>query len=149
MNDKHEPDGSDLVKTEPSEESEKPELPPPPTPPQTKTPVQFNQQLNFYQQIPSSAWGGLSNEQIVDLSKSILIQMDRFDERQFKFAMDQAKKLDSTRRRILFSGSSVAIIGFALAAYLALNGHTFVAMSISIPLATILAVIVGNKIVGS
>ncbi len=149
MNEKHEPNGSDLVETEPSGESEKPDLPPPPNPPQTKTPVQFNQQLNYYQQIPSSAWDGLSNEQIVDLSKSILIQMDRFDERQFKFAMDQAKKLDSTRRRILFSGSSVAIIGFAIAAYLALNGHTFVAMSISIPLATILAVIVGNKIVGS
>ena len=149
MNDEHEPNGSDLVNTESSGELEKPELPPPPTPPQTKTPVQFNQQLNFYQQIPSSAWDDLSNDQIVDLSKSILIQMDRFDERQFKFAMDQAGKLDSTRRRILLAGSSVAIIGFATAAYLALNGHTFVAMSISIPLATILAVIVGNKIAGS
>lgn len=149
MNDKHEPNVSDLVKKESSGELEKPELPPPPTPPQTKTPVQFNQQLNFYQEIPSSAWDDLSNDQIVDLSKSILIQMDRFDERQFKFAMDQAEKLDSTRKRILLAGSSVAIIGFATAAYLALNGHTFVAMSISIPLATILAVIVGNKIVGS
>ena len=149
MSDKQEPNGPDIAKTEPSEELKKPELPPPPTPPNTKTPVQFNQQLNFYQQIPSSAWDGLSTEQIIDLSKSILMQMDRFDERQFKFAMDQAKKLDATRRRILLSASSVAIIGFATAAYLALNGHTFVAMSISIPLATILAVIVGNKIVGS
>ena len=65
MNEKHEPNGSDLVETEPSGESEKPDLPPPPNPPQTKTPVQFNQQLNYYQQIPSSAWDGLSNEQIV------------------------------------------------------------------------------------
>jgi hypothetical protein len=45
--------------------------PPSVVPPKTKAPVNFNQQNNFYQQIPTSAWDRLSNEQVVDLSKQI------------------------------------------------------------------------------
>ena len=148
MNDKQDPNGSNLVKADPPVELEtKP--PPPPTPPQTKTPVQFNQQVNVYQQIPQSAWTGLNSDQIVDLSKVILHQMETFDKRQFDYAMEQSDKQDSRKRRTVTYGSIVAVIGFIITAYLATNGHELVAMTISMPLATILAIIVGNRLIGT
>ena len=147
MNDKQDPNGSNLVKPDPSVELETP--PPPPTPPQTKTPVQFNQQVNVYQQIPKSAWTGLNSDQIVDLSKVILHQMETFDKRQFDYAMDQSGKQDSRKRRTLTYGSIVTVIGFIITAYLAKNGYELVAMTISMPLATILAIIVGNRLIGT
>ena len=68
-NDKEDLNESNLEKADPLVN----ETPAPlPAPPQTKTPIQFNQQVNVYQQIPHSAWDGLSANQIVDLSKEIL-----------------------------------------------------------------------------
>ena len=145
-NDKEDPNGSNLEKNDPPV-NEIPVPPPPPAPPQTKTPVQFNQQVNVYQQIPQSAWNGLSNDQIVDLSKEILNRMDTFDKRQFDYAMAQAARRDSTRKRTVTYGSLVAIVGFIITAYLAINGYELVAVTISMPLATILAIIVGSKLI--
>lgn len=48
---------------------------PPVVPPTTKTPFQFNQQINI-QQIPSRAWEKLSADQIVDLTKTIVNQIE-------------------------------------------------------------------------
>ena len=44
---------------------------PPVSPPSTKIPVQFNQQVNVYQQIPPSAWDRLEFDQIVELSRKL------------------------------------------------------------------------------
>ena len=145
-NDKEDPNGSNREKADPPV-NETPVPPPPPAPPQTKTPVQFNQQVNVYQQIPQSAWNGLSSDQMVDLSQEILNRMDTFDKRQFDYAMAQAVRRDSTRKRTVTYGSLVAIVGFIITAYLAINGHELVAVTISIPLATILAIIVGSKLI--
>jgi hypothetical protein len=84
----------EVVKAEPVELE--PQLPPV-SPPSTKAPIQFNQQVNVYQQIPQSAWD---------------------------------------------------VAGFAATVFLATNGHELIALSISLPLATILAVIVGNRFLG-
>jgi hypothetical protein len=63
---------------------------PPVVPPATKAPVQFNQQVNLsIQQIPSTAWDRLAPEQIVDISKMIVNQIEATDKRHFDYAMDE------------------------------------------------------------
>lgn len=145
---KDEPQGTETAGGEmvPTREAEA--EPPQISPPKTKAPVQFNQQVNVYQQIPPSAWDRLSADQVVDLSKEILRVMDATDSRQFQYAMDQAKRGDTSRTRTTIAGTVITVIAFGLTAYLAIAGHEIIAMSISLPLATILAIVVGNKIVG-
>lgn len=72
-------DPAEIVKAEPVEVDQLP----PVTPPTTKAPVQFNQQVNVYQQIPQSAWDRLDAEQIMELSRRIIEQIDVADKRQF------------------------------------------------------------------
>ena len=121
-----------------------PELPPV-SPPSTKTPVQFNQQVNVYQQIPPSAWDRLSADQIVELSKIIVKQIDIADKRQFEYAIEQAKADCSGKKMALVCGAAIALGGFGGTIYLGMHGHEFIALSIALPLGTILAVIVGNR----
>ncbi len=120
---------------------------PPITPPETKTPITFNQQIN-YQQIPLSAWDDLTPDQRLELSKSILKTMDSIDERHYNFAV---KRIDiETKRGTIraISGTVIALIGFGLAAYLAMHGQTVVGLTISLPLVTIVAIVVGSRFVG-
>jgi hypothetical protein len=116
-------------------------------PPQTKTPVSFNQQVNNFQQIPPSAWDGLTPDQRMELTRQILAQMDSMDKRHYDFAVDHVKA--DARRGVIgaICGGIIAILGFSIAAYLATHGQTIVALSVSMPLATILAIIVGNRVV--
>ncbi len=138
------PGEGEIIKPEPIDA----ELLPPVTPPTTKAPVQFNQQVNIYQQIPQSAWDRLTADQVVELSKTIINQIDVADKRQFDFAIEQETTSRTGKKIAICCGSAVAIIGFAATAYLAANGHEVAAMSISLPLATIIAVIVGNRFLG-
>jgi hypothetical protein len=135
----------EIVKAEPVEVDQLPTV----TPPSTKAPVQFNQQVNIYQQIPQSAWDRLTADQVMDLSKTIIQQIDIADKRQFDYAVDQAKKEESRKTFTSICGTLVAIVGFGLTAYLAMHGHEMISLTISLPLATILAIIVGNKVIGS
>jgi hypothetical protein len=121
-----------------------PELPPI-SPPQTKAPIQFNQQVNIYQQIPQSAWDRLNSEQVVELSKAIIQQIDNADKRQFDYVIEQANKEQSGKKMAIIAGSIVTVLGFAATAYLSLHGQTIAGLSISLPLATILAVLVGKR----
>jgi hypothetical protein len=132
----------EVIKTDPT--ATEPELPPV-SPPSTKTPVQFNQQVNVYQQIPPSAWDRLSSDQIVELSRIIVKQIDIADRRQFEYAIEQAKADCSGKKMALACGAAIALGGFGGAIYLGMHGHEFIALSITLPLATILAVIVGNR----
>lgn len=115
--------------------------------PQTKTPVSFNQQVNNFQQIPPSAWDGLTPEQRLDLTHSILTQMDSMDKRHYDFAVAHVQT--EARRSTIgtICGAIIAITGFALSGFLSLRGQTIVALSITMPLATILAIVVGNRFV--
>ena len=61
--------------------------------------------------------------------------------------MAQAVRQDSTKRQTVTYGSIVAIVGFIITAYLAITGHELVAVTISTSLATILAIIVGSKLI--
>jgi hypothetical protein len=120
---------------------------PPITPPQTKTPINFNQQIN-YQQIPPSAWDGLTPDQRIELSKNILEKMDAIDDRHYKFAL---KHIDiETKRGMIRAvcGTLIALFGFGISAYLATHNQTFSGLAISLPLATIIAVVVGNRVIG-
>lgn len=120
---------------------------PPVVPPQTRTPFQFNQQINI-QQIPPGAWERLAPDQIVDLSKSMMAQMDRLDERHFKWAMEQAKRDESTNKWTLAIGGVLAACGLVAVTYLAASEHAIVAAILGTFLATILAVVVGNRAIG-
>ena len=116
-------------------------------PPQTRTPVSFNQQINNFQQIPPSAWDGLTPEQRLELTRTILIQMDSMDKRHYDFALHH---IDTESRRGTTGaivGGFVAVSGFVISGYLSLHNQTVVALSISTALATILAIIVGNRFV--
>lgn len=120
---------------------------PPISPPQTKTPVTFNQQIN-YQQIPPSAWDGLTPDQRMELSKNILEKMDAIDERHYNFAV---KHIDiETKRGTIraICGTLIALLGFGTSAYLATHNQTLAGLTISLPLATIIAVVVGNRFIG-
>jgi hypothetical protein len=113
-------------------------------PPETKLPFQFNQQINVYQ-IPQNAWDRLSASQIMDLTKMILAQADVVDKRHFDFAMGEAKRDDEGKKLSIKVGAGIALAAFIAAGLLALYGHELAAITISLPLATILAVIVGNR----
>jgi hypothetical protein len=133
-------DPREIVKAEPVDL----ELPPV-APPVTKTPVQFNQQVNIYQQIPQTAWDRLTADQVVELSKVIVQQIDTADKRQFDYAISQAKSEHDGKKLAIICGSGVAALGFTVTTYLAIHGQIVPALSISLPLATILAVIVGKR----
>lgn len=115
------------------------------TPPTTKAPVQFNQQVNVYQQIPPSAWDRLTPEQVVELSKMIVTQIDVADKRQFDYAIKQTETETSGKKLAIVCGSLVALIGFVAAAYLGTHGQMAIALSISLPITTILAILVGKR----
>lgn len=115
-------------------------------PPQTSAPVQFNQQLNLsVQQIPNSAWDRLSPEQIVEISKMIVNQIDATDQRHFDYAMESVKHSTSGKKVSIWCGGLIFLIGVAATTFLATHGHEITALTISLPLATILAVVVGNR----
>jgi hypothetical protein len=120
----------------------------PPTviPPKTVAPSNFNQQNNYYQQIPTSAWDRLSPEQIVELSKQILKITDDQDERHFQFAKERLNRSEGENKRNVILGSLVVLVGFGLTGYLAMHSHEFVSLTISLPLATIVAMLVGNRV---
>ncbi|HUG82905.1 MAG TPA: hypothetical protein VML01_14645 [Bryobacterales bacterium] len=113
-------------------------------PPKTTAPFQFNQQVNI-QQIPSKVWDRLAPDQIVDLSKSMLDQIEKMDARHFDFAIKQAERASQVRKQSVFVGGAVALLGFAAVTYLSATGNGIVAGIIATFLATIIAVIVGNK----
>ena len=131
--------GTEAIKAEP--------VLPPVVPPTTKTPFQFNEQINI-QQIPSRAWEKLSADQIVDLTKTIVNQIEKSDERQFNWAVAQANSSATTQRIAMGIGGVIAIAGIGLTAYLAMNGHTVVAGMLGTFLVTIISCAIGNRMFG-
>ena len=119
--------------------------PPSVVPPKTTAPVNFNQQNNFYQRIPTSAWDRLSNEQVVDLSKQILKMNDDQDERHGQFSKKKLNRIEGQNKGNLYPGSFVILTGFGLTGFLAMKSHEFVALTISLPLATTVAMLAGNR----
>ena len=119
---------------------------PPVNPPATKTPLQLNQQVNVYQQIPPNAWNSLSQAQVFELTKDILKLSDGIDKRHFDHATNLADKRSARDKISMGVGGAIAILGIGGAIYLGANGHEMIAMSISLPLATILAVVVGRRL---
>ena len=114
-------------------------------PPNTKTPLQFNQQVNVYQQIPPNAWNSLSQAQVFELTKDILKLSDVIDKRHFDHATNLIDKRSARDKISMFIGGMIALLGIGGAIYLGTAGHDMIALSISLPLATILAVVVGRR----
>jgi len=77
-----------------------------------------------------------------------MAQMDRLDERHFKWAMEQAKRDESTNKWTLAIGGVLAACGLVAVTYLAASEHAIVAAILGTFLATILAVVVGNRAIG-
>jgi hypothetical protein len=119
---------------------------PPLKPPQTIAPIQFNTQVNLsIQQIPTSAWDRLSSEQILEVSKQIIAQVDAADKRQFDYAMEEIRRSSSGKRIAIVCGSLVTAVGYAISGYLATHGQSLIAACIAAPITTVLAVLVGNR----
>ena len=119
---------------------------PPVVPPHTATPFQFNQ-VNI-QQIPPKVWDKLSPEQIFELSQRIIDQVETMDKRQFDIAKERNATQARSRSIAMIAGGIVAIAGIGASTYLASAGNAIVAGIIATFLATIIAVIVGNKMAG-
>ena len=119
---------------------------PPVVPPHTATPFQFNQ-VNI-QQIPPKVWHKLSPEQIFELSRRIIDQVETMDKRQFDIAKERNATQARSRSIAMIAGGIVAIAGIGASTYLASAGNAIVAGIIATFLATIIAVIVGNKMAG-
>lgn len=121
---------------------------PPLKPPQTIAPVQFNQQVNLsVQQIPTSAWDKLSAEQILHISQQIIAQVDAADKRQYEYAMEEIRRSSSGKRTAIICGCVVTAVGYLISGYLATKGEGLVAACISLPITTVLAVLVGNRFI--
>jgi len=73
--------------------------------------------------------------------------MDTMDKRHFDYAMDQANKEESRTKLSTVCGCAITLAGFGVAGYLALHGQTIVALTVSMPLATILAIVVGKRFI--
>lgn len=121
-----------------------PEALPPVVPPQTTTPFQVNQQFNV-QQIPTKVWDKLSPDQIFELSKAVLAQVDKIDERHFEHAKEQIKSQIASDARHTWIGGLLALVGLAATTYLATHGQPVIAAVIGTFLATIIAVVVGRR----
>jgi hypothetical protein len=101
------------------------------------------------QQIPSRAWEKLSADQIVDLTKTIVNQIEKSDERQFNWAVEQAKSSSTTQRLAMCIGGVIAVAGIGLTAYLAMSGHEVIAGMLGTFLVTIISCAIGNRMFGS
>ena len=119
-------------------------LPPSPPTPGTGAGLQFNQ-LNI-QQIPPSALDRLSPDQVLAFYQSTLEHMESADSRRFEFAMAHSKREGTAEKRNVWIGGLLGIAGLVVACVLALRGHEAVAMAVVSFLATIIAVVVGSKL---
>jgi hypothetical protein len=117
---------------------------PPVVPPATKTPFQFNQQINI-QQIPQKALEKLSPDQLFELSKAVLQQFERSDERHFTHAMEQIKSSAKTQGIAMIVGGLIAVGGVGAVTYLTMQGHQVIAAMLGTFLATVIAVTIGNR----
>ena len=126
-------------------EDEKQAVLPPMTSPSTKTPFQVNQQFNI-QQIPPRDWERLSPEQIVDVSKTVLDQVERTDQRQFTWAMKEVERAEKREKLSTFIGGILAAGGISATTYLAVGGHDVIAAVLGTFLASIIAVVVGSRL---
>ncbi|MBX9601893.1 MAG: hypothetical protein K2X35_12845 [Bryobacteraceae bacterium] len=114
-------------------------------PPQTRTPVTFNQQINV-QHIPQRAWEKLSPDQIFELSKQVIEQVDRIDTRHFEWAKQASQQQEERHKRSTLVGGLVGTAGLLIVTYLTMNGHEVIAAIIATFLVTLVAVIVGRQL---
>ncbi len=71
--------------------------------------------------------------------------MAEIDQRHYQFALDSANKKSTKERIGIIVGGLVAISGMSIAGYLGAHGHDVMASMIALPLATIIAMILGRK----
>ena len=115
----------------------------PPLPPTGKG-IELKQQINVYQ-IPQNAWDRLNQEQTLQLTEMILERADTIDKRHFDYAIEKVKSSTSGKKMAIIAGGVITVAGFVLAAVLALYGHETAALTVSLPIATILALVIGNR----
>ena len=72
-------------------------------------------------------------------------QIDVADQRQFDYALKQTASESSGKKIAILCGAAVALVGFGGAAYLGVHGQATVALSISLPITTILAILIGKR----
>jgi hypothetical protein len=80
------------------------------------------------------------------LSKRVLDHANELDKRAYEFAKERVGRDDQRGKRNLYLGSVIVVVAFSIAGYLSLHGHEFIASTISLPLVTLLAMLVGNKL---
>lgn len=119
-------------------------LPQGPPTPGTGAGIQLNQ-LNI-QQIPPTALDRMSPDQVLAFYQSTLKHNDSADDRRFEFAMAHIEKEGAAAKRNVWIGGSLGIAGLVGACVLALHGHEAVAMAVVSFLATIMAVVVGSRL---
>ena len=73
------------------------------------------------------------------------MQIDVADKRQFDYAIEQNKAACSGKKMAILCGSVICLGGFGSGIYLGMQGHEAIALSVTLPLATILAVVVGRR----
>lgn len=74
-------------------------------------------------------------------------QIEKSDERQFNWAMEQAKSSGETQRVAMAIGGVIALVGFGTATYLTVQGHQVIGGMLATFLATVISVTIGNKLI--
>lgn len=112
--------------------------------PKTSSPIEFKQQINIYQ-IPQSAWDRLNQDQTMELTKAILERADAIDQRHFEYAKEKAQATQAGKKLAIVVGAAITVVGYVIAALLAFYGHEMAAVTVSLPITTILAIVIGNR----
>jgi hypothetical protein len=123
--------------------ADKPEDLTPPTEPKTSVPIRLEQAIG--PQIPITEWSKLSGDQFFSLASRIIelsgeLEKKRLDQEQQRINHD-----DAVKARNLMAGILIVIVGIGAAVYLAINNQVSVALSITGPLATLVAVVIGRR----
>jgi hypothetical protein len=126
--------------------SSSPQLPiQPPTPPQTQHPVTFNQQINIGQ-FPPETWSKLTGDQIAVITELTIRELSQSDDRRFNVEMRRLESENAQRSMGILLGALITLGGIGVSAYLAVQGQKEVATSLITALVTLVAVLVGKKI---
>ena len=96
--------------------------------------------------LPATAWNRLSGAQLEKILLNVLELTKTQDDRRFQLSMQQFAAANRNAMHTRYLGAFIATVGLGAAVYLASIGQTTAAATIGTAVATMVAVIVGKKV---
>jgi len=96
--------------------------------------------------LPATAWNKLSSAQLEKILLNVLEVTKTQDDRRFQLSMEQFAAANRSAMHTRYLGAFVATVGLGAAVYLASIGQATAAATIGTVVATLVAVIVGKRV---